>query len=56
MGIKIDLDVYDKLALNMKMPKVVGKTTPLTKLPDDFEPESTEYENLGEEDIAGAIP
>lgn len=56
---KIDLDLYDRIALNMRMPKMaVARTTPLTQLPDDFEPPTDEGENLNleAEDIGKLIP
>ena len=46
---KIDLDVYDRMALRMKEPQ--QNTTHLTKLPDDFEPRNTDHPPDEEADL-----
>ncbi len=54
---KIDLSIYDKLALNMKSPKMIKDTVKITKLPDDFEPKNTDHPPDEEADfIAKIIP
>jgi hypothetical protein len=56
---KFDLNVYDNLARDMRIPKViVGDTKKLTELPDEFEPSKnfTEFNNWGEEEIGKVIP
>jgi len=56
---RLDLDVYDRLARNMRIPKkMVGNTKKITELPDGFEPSEsfTEFNNLGEEEIGKVIP
>jgi hypothetical protein len=56
---KVNLNVYDDLALNMKLPKSANiDTIKLTKLPDSFEPPSefTEHKNKGEEFVGSIIP
>lgn len=57
--IKMDLSKYDRIVLNMRMPKMaVGRTTNITQLPDDFEPPMDEGENLNSEveNIGKLIP
>ena len=57
MNIKMDLDVYDRMVMNMKMPKSTNQNTvKLTELPDNFEPtESSEFNDTREERIGNLI-